>query len=580
MGGRSYSAAMMPDPSRLMAALRRPAILVLTLLLAGCARQPPPKPVAEVAEVPKGESEALVAGEMALRAGDCRAASENYLAAAKVSQEARVASRAAQIAIGCFQLETARAAAARWRELAPWNGEAALAAALVALKRYDLKEARAALTAWRDSGSAGSQDPLQFAEALSEEADATALYRVFGDVLVSEDPTPEVLLAQARLAFAAQNMHAARQAAQRAAELDSGLLEARSIELRAQSVLGEHEAAIAGARQLDPASLTGEDIYLLADLLDAAGREDDASNELQRLAAKPETRFGAERRLIAMALRNGDVDGAEQRLAPLLGDGSNSAVAVLYFAQLAERRGDDARAIQSYGLLADTALGLAARSAAARLMMKRGDSKGALALLDDYAKQNSDAVLDVGAARATLLAESGDLKSALEGLDELGKEYPGNPDLEYTRATVLETGGRTRDSVAEFERALKERPDDPQLLNALGFTLADHKQDLVHAEKLIRTALAVSPDSPAIQDSLGWLLYRRGRKAEALPILARAWQNSSDSEIAAHYGEVLWKSGDEGKARYIWQQALNSDPTHRHLRETMARITGEDAAPR
>ena len=113
-------------------------------------------------------------------------------------------------------------------------------------------------------GSSGTQDPLQFAEALSEEADATALYRVFTDVLVGDDPTPEVLLAQAQLAFAAQNMQAARKAAQRALQLDSGLTEARSIELRAQSVLGEHEAAIAGARQLDPASLSGEDVFLLA----------------------------------------------------------------------------------------------------------------------------------------------------------------------------------------------------------------------------------------------------------------------------------------------------------------------------
>ena len=146
------------------------------------------------------------------------------------------------------------------------------------------------------------------------------------------------------------------------------------------------------------------------------------------------------------------------------------------------------------------------------------------------------------------------------------RNIPGYPDLQYTRATVLETGGRTSDAVGAVRDArCKERPEDPELLNALGFTLADHKLRLPHAEELIRTALAVSPDSPAIQDSLGWVLYRRGKKAQALPVLARAWQNSGDAEIAAHYGEVLWKSGDEGKARYIWQQALNSDPHRKHL---------------
>ncbi len=67
-----------------------------------------------------------MAGEMALREGDCREASENYLAAARASQEVRVASRAAQIALGCHQLDTARAATIRWRELDAWDGDASL----------------------------------------------------------------------------------------------------------------------------------------------------------------------------------------------------------------------------------------------------------------------------------------------------------------------------------------------------------------------------------------------------------------------------------------------------------------------
>lgn len=535
---------------------------------------------AEAAPAAKGESELLMAGEMSLRNGDCRKASENYAAAAQVSKEADVAARASQIAIGCNQLSTAQAATARWRELDPWNGQAALAAALVALKRYDLDKAREALTSWRESGSAGSQDPLAFAESLSNEADATALYRVFTDVLVGEDPAPEVLLAQARLAFAAQDMQAARSAAERALKLDADMMEARSIDLRALSVLGEHDAAIAGARKLDPGSLGGTDSFLLADLLDAADRDAESQEELEKLALDPATRLGAQQRLIAMAMRNGDLDGAQKQMEPLLAERANSALAVLYFAQLAERRGDDVRAVQSYQLLIDGPLALTARLAAAELMVKHGDIDSAMSLLDEYAAENPDAALQAGTSRATLLAEAGDLKSALTSLDALDQEYPGYPSLQYTRATVLEMGGRTNDAVAQFEKNLKGRPEDPELLNALGFTMADHKLKLGRAEELIRAALAISPDSPAIQDSLGWVLYRRGKKAQSLPVLERAWQNSGDAEIAAHYGEVLWKSGEEGKARYVWQQALNADPQHAHLRETMERLSGEDVAPR
>jgi Flp pilus assembly protein TadD len=209
-------------------------------------------------------------------------------------------------------------------------------------------------------------------------------------------------------------------------------------------------------------------------------------------------------------------------------------------------------------------------------MIKDGAKAEALQLLDDYTTENPQQALEAGITRAHLLVEAGDLKAALAGLDELEKGFPDHPDIDYTRATVLESGGQTRQAVAEFERALKLRPEDPQLLNALGYTLADRKQRLADAERYVRKALEMSPDSPAIQDSMGWVLYRRGRSAEALPLLARAWQNSADAEIGSHFGEVLWQSGEHSQARYVWQEALNGEPDHAGLRATISRLTGED----
>src|SRR5690606_26445603 len=123
------------------------------------------------------------------------------------------------------------------------------------------------------------------------------------------DPTADVLLAQARLALAAQNMGVAREAAARALKLDSDLTEARVIELRALSVQGEHEAAIEGARAL-AGRLTDEDVFLLADLLTAADRGAEARRELEKLSAAAPTRVGAERRLISLDLHDGDFDAA------------------------------------------------------------------------------------------------------------------------------------------------------------------------------------------------------------------------------------------------------------------------------
>jgi tetratricopeptide (TPR) repeat protein len=467
----------------------------------------------------KGESELLMAAQTALREGKCRVATENFVAAAQVSTEAQVAQSASQVALGCDQLAAARTAVARWRALDRRSGDAALAAALVAFKRYDLAEARTALADWRDSGVGGGQDPLAFAQLLQEEAEATAVYRVFGEVLVNQDSTAEVQLAHARLAFAAQNMKVATEAAKRALALDSGISEAQVMVLRAMSMLGDHKAALAGARALDASQLKGEDAFLLADLLTSADRAQDAQTELASLITQPATRAGAARRMFVLAMRDGDTQRAEKLLGSLAGEGGNTPLALLYLAQLAERRGDDERAMQIYRTLAETPLALTARAAAARLMMKNDEREDALTVLDDFAEANPDQAVEVGATRAHLLAEAGDVPAALQGLDALAREYPGHPDLAYQRAAVLETGGRTREAVAQFEQALKARPDDPQIQNALGFTLADHKQQLPRAEQLIRSALAVSPDSPAIQDSLGWVLFQRGQIKAAMPVL-------------------------------------------------------------
>jgi Flp pilus assembly protein TadD len=137
----------------------------------------------------------------------------------------------------------------------------------------------------------------------------------------------------------------------------------------------------------------------------------------------------------------------------------------------------------------------------------------------------------------------------------------------------LDGAGRSREAIKEFEALLKERPDDANVLNALGYTLADRKKSLRRAENLIRAALEQRPDNAAFLDSLGWVRYRRGDKVGALPPLERAWQLSREGEIAAHWGEVLWSMGDQAGARSIWARALVAAPESKPLRATIERFT-------
>ena len=92
------------------------------------------------------------------------------------------------------------------------------------------------------------------------------------------------------------------------------------------------------------------------------------------------------------------------------------------------------------------------------------------------------------------------------------------------------------------------------------------------APKLIQRALAIKPNDPAIRDSLGWVLYKRGEYDEALGHLRAAMNTMPDPEVAAHLGEVLWATGEEEEARSIWQDAINNHPGSEFLLNTLKRL--------
>jgi predicted Zn-dependent protease len=170
---------------------------------------------------------------------------------------------------------------------------------------------------------------------------------------------------------------------------------------------------------------------------------------------------------------------------------------------------------------------------------------------------------------AQLLIDAGAADDALQQIEATRRRFPGHPEVAYQRAILLERAGHTAEAVQALEQLHRARPRDATLTNALGFILADHDRDLPRAEKLIRAALGSEPDNPAILDSLGWVDYRRGAIAAALPLLERAWRLFRDGDIAAHYGEVTWASGAQERARQIWSEALTADPDNATLRATV-----------
>ena len=183
-----------------------------------------------------------------------------------------------------------------------------------------------------------------------------------------------------------------------------------------------------------------------------------------------------------------------------------------------------------------------------------------------------------GDARLKLMAEVGmlrDLKQYQMAYELLGgaiAKSPNDADLVYDQSMVAEKLGNMQEMERLLRRAIELKPESPAAYNALGYSFADRNVRLIEARDLIRKALVYTPTDPFIQDSLGWAEFRLGNRAEALKIFADAFKAKPDAEIAAHFGEVLWASGQRDKAMAIWREGALLNPENTTLVETLKRF--------
>lgn len=137
----------------------------------------------------------------------------------------------------------------------------------------------------------------------------------------------------------------------------------------------------------------------------------------------------------------------------------------------------------------------------------------------------------------------------------------GHWPLFYSRGICHERAKIWPSAEADFRQALELQPDQPLVLNYLGYSLIEKREKMVEAEDMIRKAVAARPDDAYITDSLGWVLYLTERYEEAVVPMERAAELLPiDPIINDHLGDVLWKVGRQTEATFHWKRALSFDP--------------------
>jgi len=205
-------------------------------------------------------------------------------------------------------------------------------------------------------------------------------------------------------------------------------------------------------------------------------------------------------------------------------------------------------------------------------MAKQGKVDEARSFLQRVVVENPDDRVQLTVAEAQLLRDANRNRDAYDMLGQALKDDPEQPELLYDYALTAEKLERYDVLESNLRKLMEVRPDHAHAYNALGYSFAERNTRLPEARKLIEKALELAPDDYFIVDSMGWVLYRQGDLKGAADQLRRAYLGRPDAEIAAHLGEVLWVMGQRDEADRIWQESLKASPENETLQSTIKRL--------
>jgi len=570
-----------------MSILYRHPLLAISLvsLMAGCASAPTTSHHAAHAQplqrinVPqeKREHDALahaLAGEFALNRGELDAAADEFGQAAQESNEADLAGQATRVAIAAKDWKRAHAGLERWQKLKSDDPALWQARAVIALHDGKPDAAYADLLKLAQQPEAKGWRPISQAllDAGDKPAAAGLLERLATPALLGDKSETWVLASQLadRLEAKPLAQRFAQDAIDRFHAADTYAWAAQ-LKVKAGDKDGAR-ALFASALKRDAkdtrlrvayASLLGE----LGDNAEAArvlaqGKQDDYT-----YAARAAYAARANDKKLMQPL----YDELKALKTPKTGPRLN------LLGELAELLDRKSEAQAWYAQVPDDDdHWFDAQLRGALLQDGSGKTKEALEAVHRLQARAGDATKELGDAyllEAEILNRHQRGEDAVAVYDRGLKALPDDTRLLYGRALLNGDLEHIDASVSDLRRLLALKPNDAEAMNALGYTLADRTDKKDEAIALIEKALKIKPDEPAIIDSLGWAQYRMGRLDDAVKQLRTAFAKQPDAEIAAHLGEVLWVSGQKDEAKKVWEQGRKKDAKNKVLLETIKRLT-------
>jgi tetratricopeptide (TPR) repeat protein len=493
----------------------------------------------------------ILQAEIALSRGEYRRAAVEYRKAAELGNSVENAARATQIADKFGFNDEALRSATRWLELDEGSVEALWFVGKLQLRTGDLRKSERSFRALIEKGDREpAQSVLGLTQALADE-DEKDTYKLIRALAKPYKESAAAHYAVAISALSAGEAAVTLERAQKASELEPNWLKPKLLYGRALLISGEKDEAIDYIARIigDDPDPDPEARMELAILMLSVGRDDDALSQVNQVLLEQPSRSDALRLMAIINFQNGNFDAAWDDFDDLLATGRYDNDAFYYLARIADIRDEHEQAVDLYSEVTSGSNAVAAQRRASALMAFQLEQVDrALRHLETFGRSNPAFAIDMVQSKAWLLASLERYDESLAFYDEMLEFRPDDEAVYLGRAELLLRMGRLDEAIEGYALAVKRWPDSATALNAYGYTLADRTDRYREAEKLIRKAIKIEPDNPAIIDSLGWVLHKRGKHEQALVQLQRAYESFDDAEVAAHIVDVLHVLGRSDEA--------------------------------
>lgn len=276
-----------------------------------------------------------------------------------------------------------------------------------------------------------------------------------------------------------------------------------------------------------------------------------------------------------IAMERKDLETAQEAFEELLDRDQHLSTAHYYLGRMAEARQDFSEAIIHYLQVDGGNDFLSATLSLLDIFVRQEDFLSAQQHMNRVRLRYPDQSEALYVLHGQALVKHNHLAEGEKVYNEGIANFPASIRLLLSRAMLHNQRNQLAATERDLRQVLKLESDNVAALNSLGYILTDRTERYDEARELLERALSLRPDDPAIMDSMGWLMYKLGHYPEALGHLRSAFAAEPNAEIAAHLGEILWVVGDKTEARRVWQEGMKISPTDPAIQETLQRLKAD-----